>query len=395
MTLSLTDYEIQALKHGVSLADGHAYHEPPSYMSLHLEHLQDIWREAANMRPFEMSDRFIASWSKITGEKVLSEKRLTISPTASNSIDILAAALKQDGTKVYLLEPTFDNIYQIFKRRGCSISPVYESFFQDNYSHIIKSLEPGSALFIVDPNNPTGRSLSNMDLLAIAALCAENDICLIIDRTFRFFDAKDVSNIIDDFDSLSLKYCLIEDTGKTWPTSELKLSILYASPHLSETIKIIYNEIYLCPSPFTMNLFFHFFESAVKIDFLEDLKLFTRDRKTRLAHQLAKLQLYEAPECGNASLPLLWVTTEHARLSSNSCVDHLSRNGINVLPGDQFYWSRADASDCSRVRISLFKRKCDFEKALSILNDMSHINGISPNKKISGLPRSHTTDVEH
>lgn len=81
----------------------------------------------------------------------------SIAPTASSSIDIVAAYMASEGVRVGLITPAFDNLNLMMRRRGVDVTPVPEAEFLDLdrlRERVVR--ERVGCVFLVSPNIPTG-----------------------------------------------------------------------------------------------------------------------------------------------------------------------------------------------------------------------------------------------
>lgn len=370
--MSLTDYEVIGLRSSANLADGHAYQDLDEAQRKVVKNLSYIW-ELSETKPHSFAeDRFVSVFSDLASAPSLANRdtlRL-ICPTASNSIDVAAAYLKKAGRVVYLIEPTFDNLFLLMRRREVSVKPIPEEVI---YDYALESLDEtlrglsGQALFVVNPNNPTSRIIDKVRLKELARLCAGYDILLIIDNSFRFqkrehFD--DYQLLIDS----GVSFICIEDTGKVWPTQDMKASILSFSKNLKESISTIYYEIYLCVSPFTLNVISEFVNSAIATGLDTTLWKVIDDRRRRLRCLLPSKELAISSNAVSSSLSVEWVECKDPAYNDVETVERLQSSGLAVLPGRNFYWASSHNLQHQRhIRLSLLKKEKDFSIGLDCL----------------------------
>ncbi|WP_146739250.1 aminotransferase class I/II-fold pyridoxal phosphate-dependent enzyme [Candidatus Bartonella washoeensis] len=296
-----------------------------------------------------------------------------ICPTASNSIDIVGAYLACSRKRTALLLPCFDNLPLLMRRRNVNLVPLLEDdlfiFSSDkdalsNY-FIENSLD---ALFIVNPNNPTGMIFNENQLSNIADVCRERTVILIIDATFSFYDRKkpDYHKILD---SSGVKYVIIEDSGKTFPTQDMKASLMLFHSELKSAIQQIYEEIFLCVSPFILEVISRIVEKASEIGLEEVLWKEVDVRRTNFRNILNQTNLEIAKKSVESAMPLEWIDCSATGFSDLEFVQHCKAFGLCLLPGRYFYWSRPDELGHQFVRASLMKQDSVFELALQRLRE--------------------------
>ncbi len=268
---TLTDFEVEGLKAPLSLADGHAYQDLSGVYSEILREFPSIWSWGIDTAIPDAEAYFLAAFAKLAKESSLQRQRhFRICPTASNSIDIVGAFLAARNLGVALVEPTFDNLALLLRRRKVPIFPVPESAIYEDLSKEARLRDfPNptaiGALFLVNPNNPTGRELSNDQLAQLVDLCVDRGWVLILDNSFRFHSRKS----LDDYGVLNasgIPYICIEDTGKTFSTLDMKASPLVYSESCAHIIEEIYGELFLCVSNFTLGLLGRLMELTERSD---------------------------------------------------------------------------------------------------------------------------------
>lgn len=353
--VSLTGYEVQGLKSKYTFADGHAYQSMPSLLSPVLENLQSIWQDAVRTSIPDMELRFKLSFAKAARSLGLAgHEHFSICPTASNSIDISAAWLKKRNYRVGLIEPAFDNLYLLLKRRGVDVSSIDEKLFADK-SAIKDAIDKNQlqSLFLVSPNNPTGYKLDKEEFIELCILCKQKNITLILDSTFRFYcsDTYDEYQIMKD---TGIDFLVIEDTGKTWPTEDLKVSILSYSESVAREVREIYEEIYLCSSNFSLAFLGALAEKTAQygVDKVVLPEVEKRKQQFRQALVGSLLHIEEPQSCTN--LPLIWMRCNQEGVSDIQLVDELKKHDVVLLPGRNFYWNNPE-KHTKNVRASLMR----------------------------------------
>jgi aspartate/methionine/tyrosine aminotransferase len=369
--MTLTEVETLGLSSEVNLADGHAYQELAAEFRSIIRDLPAIWQRASDICIPEHERRYMNAFGRLIGATTLAgHSHFSICPSASNSIDTVAAWLRSKSIRTGLLEPTFDNLALILRRREVELQPVTEAMLRDLDALSAHVSRHGlGALFIVNPNNPTGRSLTQTEFEALARWSARKGICLIVDKTFRFYAA----NAIDDYRILmesGATFVSIEDTGKTFPTLDLKASALVYSANISAELRTIYQEIYLSISAFTLAVMTEFFEKTIEIGWERALTQTVRHRRHLLRESLAGTGL-RIPEASlSSTLSVEWIDISATGLNDIEMAAWLQSHGITVLPGRFFFWN-TDPGHCDRyIRVAMMKPWPVFAAGLQGLRDL-------------------------
>jgi len=375
MLNSLTEYELKGLESYHNLADGHAYHSLSESFSPIVEKISNIWNFTNNTPVIEAERKFKFNFSELIDSQALNSlTNFRISPTASNSIDIIAAFLKINFPRVLLIEPTFDNLAQLLRRRGCDLIPLHEDklLSLESYEELTELLDEFDfdCVFLVNPNNPTGNVL-NKDLFCnLLEYCESRSKFVTVDTTFRLF-GKEVFDEYKYLQQFKVDFCVIEDTGKTWPTHDMKASMMCFSDGYRNQINEIYDEIYLCHSRFTMGLFCEIFEYTNKVSIKKAIHDPILARKKLVKNCMKTLPFEIQTNNTDSILPLEWLSYDKNLGVTNGLelADTLSKDNLMVLPGEYFYWNKRRSNDIN-VRISLSRPLKVLSNSLNLLSEI-------------------------
>lgn len=369
---SLTEQEVLGFERFADLSSGHAYHELPAALATLPDEIAMLWREAAEQTPKEWDQRFISAFCAMSGVHSIAQLPFCRPcPTASNSIELVAAMLRRRRLPTALVEPTFDNLALLLHRREVALHAIDERLIFDDTAidrleqHLVSS--GAGALFIVSPSNPTGRCLTPTHFSAIAELCMRYGVVLVIDSSFRMYNR----DLFDDVELLlrsGASFIAFEDTGKSFPTLDTKASLIYASPDLANELETLYNEVYLCASGISLLLLSRAFERTQQVGIDSVLWSLVDQRRMLLRAALAGSGLYTAPESLHSVIGLEWLTTGSDALTDIDVCSRLHAMGVAALTGRQFFWASQDQpASQRRFRLSMMKPARRFNAALRIL----------------------------
>lgn len=355
----LTEIEALGLQSRHDLANGHASQGLAPAQRAIIDSLPSLWARASRTPPRQAELEFKEAFRLLARSPALAScETFKVCPTASNSIDAAAAWLASRGLRTALIEPTFDNLALILRRRGVPLIPLPEGALE----------APGAdAVFLVNPNNPTGRRLARADFEELVSRCARSGQVLVLDNTFRFFAPQDFDQYRILLDS-GVTFIALEDTGKVWPTLEIKASLLLCSPDIFPEIDAIYDEIFLCASPFALAVLKGFLNDARERGLEEAVWAGVAERRARLRRALEGTVLGIHPDALGSTISVEWLKLAPGAGSDLELAARLKSRGLVLLPGRQFYWSRTGpraVSDC--VRIALLKPEGEFEDSIRVL----------------------------
>ncbi len=345
--LKLTDWEWEALVSDSNLADGHAHHEPIKGQIAIVEHLPQIYHRSTVERQDAIQDEFTEVFFAVAGQRTFKcLPKPIFNYSCSLSIEIVANYIRLKQMSVALLHPTFDNLADILKRHQVQLLPIEEAVILDP-SSFIASTEADS-IFLVCPNNPTGLELSEKQFSSIVSLCKEYDKLLIIDFSFRFFSSYIAWDQYALLRSSNVRFIALEDTGKTWPTLDMKLGIIVCDEVLRNELSAVSNDIILNVSPFIFNLLTRYISVDLEAGSILTSSVIEENRST-LKYLLDNTPLIiERP---TSSLSVAWIRLPEAWRSSDFCA-WLERWNVHVLPGGPFYWNDQERGE-HYVRIAL------------------------------------------
>jgi aspartate/methionine/tyrosine aminotransferase len=275
----------------------------------------------------------------------------------------IAAALASRDMIAAILHPTFDNIHDLMVKM-LRVVPVPESL---DATATIKAARSAAANAIVltTPNNPTGRLIDRTSLTEFARQCLEHDLTLCLDTSFRGFDDRTQYDHYAILERTGVKYIVIEDTGKLWPVSELKLGFIAVSEHWRSAVEHALSDILLTVSPFVLVLVRELSQDAERGGLRQLQALISDNRQT--------------VRVSVADLPGVAVLDEDARVSvsriafpdarqADNIRAALRDRGVHVLPCGQFYWNNP-REGARVIRVALARDREVITSACHMLAD--------------------------
>jgi aspartate/methionine/tyrosine aminotransferase len=358
----LTIREIPLLPARFNLTDGHAFRDWTPAESAIIDRAPELFRRVDRTRQREIEAQYIERLMCLTGQSYDPDSlRYLICTTASESIEIVANFLRLRDMSLALIEPCFDNIADIFRRHWLRMHPVSDTILVSTDARPRLPQVPCSAICLITPNNPTGSVLTAGSLEALIEVCAERDMLLILDTCFRAYVPD--RQVYDQYRMLrdsGINFLVVEDTGKTWPTMELKASVLAMNASLYDAIFDIYSDFLLHVSPFTITLLTEFVNLSISDRCAAVRDVVASNRKA----------LYRALE-GTGLVPtekphasVSWIDT--GARNAGDLVRRLEENGVFVLAGNRFFWSAPEKGD-RFLRVALVRPTGVFAEACDAL----------------------------
>jgi aspartate/methionine/tyrosine aminotransferase len=291
--------------------------------------------------------------------------------TASMACEIVANYLRLNRLTLSLIEPCFDNLADIFHRHQIPMRPIPDAFLEaprDMFEHALWTID-SDAICLVTPNNPTGMTLTEGNLRRLLAFCKERNKLLILDHCFRAYLPR---HRVHDQYQLALEagvdIVMVEDTGKTWPTSEIKAPFFAVSRArgLFDRICDIYTDFLLHVSPVGIKLIHEFIRLSRRDDMASIHEVVSVNRRA----------LYDSLEgtfltpCERPFASVAWLRIDHP-LNGLELKHILDEHGVFVLPGDHFFWHDRCQGE-QFIRVALARDTDMFREAATKLGEVCH-----------------------
>lgn len=370
----ITQHEIEALKFQYNLADAHTHQSQSVSQKNIVKRLPELWYESEKTKQYDMEQKFITNFFRVQKQyKALKPNNALLVYAASIAMVITANYLLKKKMSVSLIEPCFDNIHDILKHMNVPMEPIKEEWLHDEnkiYENLKKNIET-DAIFIVDPNNPTGFTLfangkkSYQELIRFAK---DNDKLLIFDFCFASFMLPDVNlDVFDLYEMLEesgVRYIAIEDTGKTWPVQDAKAALIKCSQEMYQEIYNIHTSYLLNVSPFILNLLTEYILDSEKDNFASVYNLLETNReiaKKELAGSLLELQP------SKAKVSVAWFKIKNPTITATELQKAILNEGVYVLPGTYFFWKNRQQGE-RYIRIALARDTEMFTQAIKLVH---------------------------
>lgn len=364
---NLTCYEIHTLGQSYNLTDGHAFrHWSPAEEAI-IDRAAHLFRHNDRRRQVEIERDYVRDFSRL-GRQTWDADSLgyLMCFTASMAFEVAANYLRLKGLTVSLIEPCFDNLADIFRRHQIPLRPFPDEWMDAPVERFARALESvdSDAICLVTPNNPTGTLLPEENLRHLLRFCRERGKLLILDNCFRAYIPRHA--IYDHYRLIldsGVDAILVEDTGKTWPTAEIKAPFFAVTRArgLFERIYGIYTDFLLHVSPVGIRLMHEFIRLSLA-DEMASIHQVIRVNRQSLYENLAGTFL---SPCERDFASVAWLRID-APTTGMELKRRLDGHGVYVLPGEHFYWSDRRQGD-PFIRVALTRDRDVFAAAAQVL----------------------------
>jgi aspartate/methionine/tyrosine aminotransferase len=373
--LDLTQHEIKALRTRYNLADAHTHQRQSISQEKIVSRLPTLWYESEERQQAHFERQFTEAFFRLHGQtSAAGLERTLLSYSASVATMVVAMYLRRNDMNVSLVEPCFDNLVDLLKYLGTPPTPLPEEALADPdrvYTELAARIDT-DALYLVDPNNPTGFTLftdGGRGFAEVLRFCRERRKLLVLDFCFASFalhsglvQRPDVYRLLEES---GVSYLAIEDTGKTWPVQDAKCALLTSSRDIHEEVYNLHTAVLLNVSPFVLNFLTHYVEDSVEDSFASVREVIDTNRgalRTGLS-PASPLELLDA----RVDTSVAWLRIRPAGLTAFDVHDRLLRSEVYVLPGTYFYWANPGRGE-RFVRIALARPPEQFAEAVRVID---------------------------
>ncbi|TDC74549.1 aminotransferase class I/II-fold pyridoxal phosphate-dependent enzyme [Streptomyces hainanensis] len=360
---NLTRYEILALDGEINVSDGHPRQGPSTRQQAIIDRLPQLFRSSAQESFAQLETRAQRAFLHSIGQygAPVDEGRVLSCYSSSVAMDVVARSLAEKCSTIGLIHPTFDNIPDLLRGWGHRLVPLEEAELADGRVPTTPELD---AVFLTVPNNPTGFHIGPDALLSIAEHCVRRGLVLVLDTCFRGFVSAEREDTYRLLDRTGAQYVVIEDTGKLWPLSELKLGLVAYSENCSLALREHLSDILLTVSPLILALVAEFAEDGREGGYRRLHSLIAANRRA-LTDALAGTGATVPGPTADVSVSLVELP---AHLTARDVWQDLRNAGLHVLPGGHFFWADAPRGD-RYIRVALGRDTEVVEKAAGFLRD--------------------------
>jgi aspartate/methionine/tyrosine aminotransferase len=370
MFKNLTGFEIDTLQHTYNLTDGHAFRRWSAAEEAIIDRSAGLFRNNNRRQQIQIERAYLRDFSRLA-KQTYDENAYgyLMCFTASMAFEIVANYLRLNQLSLALIEPCFDNLADIFRRHEIPLCPVSDGFLEapgETFERALQSIH-SDAICLVTPNNPTGKALGEGNLRRLVHFCREQGKLLILDNCFRAYLPRDL--VHDQYELVrdaGIDAILVEDTGKTWPTSEIKAPFFAISRArgLFDRIYDIYTDFLLHISPVGIKLMHDFIRLSQQDDMAAIHEIVRINRQTLYDHLAGT---FLAP-CEHSFASVAWLRIDHG-LNGMELKQILDEHGVFVLPGHYFFWHDPRQGE-KFIRVALTRDADMFAEAAALLGEV-------------------------
>lgn len=368
---NLTEEEVLVLSEEYNLADGHAYRAWNQAEAAIIDAVSETFRRVDRRNRRKIESDYLDCFFALTRQTLRADRfGFFFCFTASAALEAIANYLRINGLSVALIEPCFDNLYHILKRHDIPLSVLPEEMLDIEGDILGAHLRRMSsdAIFLVSPNNPTGTQIRRENFARVIDFCKTKQKILILDATFRFYlpdgDVYDQYQMLADAD---IDCIIVEDTGKTWPTLEIKAPFFSVSRRLAAPIAHVYSDFLLHVSPVAVALMTDFLRlpRQAGLGYVQNMIAINR----HILYEDLRGTFLQPVEADFMCIAWLRIVNP---LKAIELKERLARGNVHVLTGNQFFWSDPTKGD-NFIRVALSRDTEMFRNASALLGDLCRL----------------------
>jgi aspartate/methionine/tyrosine aminotransferase len=368
--VDLTQHEIEALKTRYNLADAHTHQRQSPSQDAIVARLPELWYESESKQQAHFEAKFIDAFFRLHRQPTARAMgRTLLSYSASVSTMVAGMYLKKREMSVALVEPCFDNLVDLLRNMQVPISPLPEQALHETskiYDQLVENVS-ADAIYLVDPNNPTGFTLLAQELEGfreVVRYCVDHKKILVMDFCFASFALCDDSigrvDIYKLLEESGVTYMVMEDTGKTWPIQDAKCAMITASLDIQEEVYNLHTSVLLNVSPFVLNMVTQYIEDSITDGFASVRDIIKTNGDAARAALDGTILEFQEPVVGTS---VAWFRIKPEHLTATQLQAVLFDEEVYVLPGTFFYWNTKEKGE-RFIRLALAREPEVFAGAM-------------------------------
>jgi methionine aminotransferase len=313
----------------------------------------------------QLRERIAQIISNVYSASYNPDTEITITAGATQGIYTAIAAFVNKGDEVIVFEPCYDCYIPAIELQGGVVVPIEMSYpsFKINWELVKQKISPKTKMIIINsPHNPSGTTLSNLDLIELEGIVKGTNIIVLSDEVYEHmaFD-NNLHQSVARYQTLKQQAIIVSSFGKTVHTTGWKIGYVATSKELMDEFRKVHQYLMFCVN--------HPFQLALA-DYLADEKSYKElayfyETKRDFFKRLIASSRFNIEECTGTYFQIL----SYKNISGESDVDFAIRltkeNKLASIPLSVFYTTKKDDK---LLRFCFAKKDETLEKAAEIIN---------------------------
>ena len=290
---------------------------------------------------------------------------IIVTPGAKMAIYLAVRACINTGDEVIVPTPSWVSYQEIVKASGGVPIPV-ELREEDNYllrRELLEDVYTSKTKMIIinSPNNPTGRVLSDSEIVVLKEFATEKNIYILSDEIYEkiiFNDRINYSLAADN--ELKERTITVNGLSKSYAMTGWRVGYLTAPHEIISTIYKLYTHTVTGLSPFIQEA------AVVAFDCNEDVEKMCKQYESRRKLFVDGLnKISGVKSCYPEGAFYVWVKFEFGNMNANDIADYLlDTTGVVGVPGGAYGETKN-----SHIRFSFAKSTGELREALCRISE--------------------------
>ncbi len=270
------------------------------------------------------------------------DDEINITSGATQAIYTSISAIIREDDEVILFTPAFDCYQPAIELNGGK--PIFVQLkapnFSINWEEVKKIITQKTKMIIINtPNNPTGKTLSENDLLKLEKIISDTNIIILSDEVYEHlvFDDKK-HNSVCKFPQLANRSIAVFSFGKTFHVTGWKLGYILAPKSIMKEIRKVHQfSVFSSNHPLQMAIA----EYMDNEDNYLKLDSFYQEKRD-LFLSIISASRFEPLKCNGTYFQLLRYNNISEKRDTEMAKDLVIKKGIASIPISVFYHSYLD-----------------------------------------------------
>lgn len=189
--------------------------------------------EIANRYPDVRAQELREKLAKLHG---LSVDEVMVTEGATAGLQFIAEVFMLYGDEIILTPPTYPNYYNYVKRQGCKLVevPMFEETYTPDFESILNAItDKTKAIFLCNPNNPTGTLIDSDELHEFQKKLPDH-VLLVVDEAYIDFVEDDSYRTMVDAITDVANLIVVRTFSKLYGMAGMRMGYLMANKEIIE-----------------------------------------------------------------------------------------------------------------------------------------------------------------
>jgi threonine-phosphate decarboxylase len=288
---------------------------------------------------------------KLSNENELNREKILVTNGGIEAVYLLAQYLQ--GKRIGIIEPTFNEYRRACATYGCTIERYAvheENGWKPDEDTVYSFIASVNAVFLCNPNNPTGTVIERPVLLKMLGAAKQSDTLFIVDEAFYDFCMEDISVLPLLYDYSNL--VILRSLTKMHNLAGVRLGYVAANEQIIQQLQSLQPTWSVNGVAQLLGLY-----CLEQTDYVEMTKRYIDEERKRIFELLKGLEFVYSPSQTNFYL------LRHSEKSTDELFHHLLGHGIVSRHTNNFA-----GLDGNYVRMAV-KLRAENDYVLQLLED--------------------------